>query len=177
MKNIVLLVVDMQKALVKEHPYNERMVIDNIKRLIASSRKNNVEVVFVRHDDGPGEELERGKDGWQVYEELEPQEGEYIVDKEYNSAFHKTDLREYLNSKNIDTVILTGMQTEYCIDATLKSAFDYEYKIIIPMDSNTTFDNEYLAGEKLFKFYNYKIWNKRFAQVMPVEDVIQIIEG
>ena len=54
MKNIVLLVVDMQKALVKEHPYNERMVIDNIKRLIASSRKNNVEVVFVRHDDGPG---------------------------------------------------------------------------------------------------------------------------
>ena len=67
-----------------------------------------------------------------------------------------TNLREYLNSKNIDTVILTGMQTEYCIAATLKSAFDYEYKIIIPMDSNTTFDNEYLAGEKLFKFYNYK---------------------
>lgn len=176
MKNIVLLVVDMQKSLVKDHPYNERKVIDNINELIDSSRKNNVEVVFVRHDDGPGEELEKGKDGWEIYGEFAPQDGEYIVDKEYNSAFHKTDLREYLNSRSIDTIILTGMQTEYCIDATLKSAFDYEYKIIIPKDCNTTFDNEYLAGEKLFEFYNYKIWNKRFAQVISVEDVIKIIE-
>lgn len=176
MNNAALLVVDMQRDLVKEHPYNERKVIDNIKNLLCSARKNDVEVVFVRHDDGPGTELEKGTDGWQIYDEIAPQDGEYIVDKEYNSAFRKTGLREYLNSKNIDTIILTGMQTEYCLDATLKSAFDYEYKIIIPKETNTTFDNEYLTGEKLYEFYNYKIWNKRFAQVMDMEDVVKIIE-
>ena len=176
MNNAALLVVDMQRDLVKEHPYNERKFIDNIKNLLCSARKNDVEVVFVRHDDGPGTELEKGTDGWQIYDEIAPQDGEYIVDKEYNSAFRKTGLREYLNSKNIDTIILTGMQTEYCLDATLKSAFDYEYKIIIPKETNTTFDNEYLTGEKLYEFYNYKIWNKRFAQVMDMEDVVKIIE-
>jgi len=28
-----------------------------------------------------------------------------IYEKQYNSAFHKTDLKEYLNSKNVDTII------------------------------------------------------------------------
>ena len=68
------------------------------------------------------------------------------------------------------------MQTEYCIDATLKSAFDYEYEIIIPEETNTTFDNEYMTGGNLYEFYNYKIWNKSFAKVMPVEDVIKLMK-
>ena len=77
--------------------------------------------------------------------------------------------------KGIDTIILVGLQTEYCIDTTCKSAFEFGYKIIIPEETNTTFDNEYLSGEKLYEFYNYKIWNKRFANVIPVEDVIKIL--
>lgn len=81
----------------------------------------------------------------------------------------------YFESKEIDTIILVGLQTEYCIDATCKSAFDNGYKVIIPEETNSTFDNEYLTGEKLYEFYNYKIWNKRFANVIPVEDVIRIL--
>lgn len=176
MKNIALMVIDMQEGLVKDHPYNERKVIENIKKLLKTARENNLEIVYVRHDDGQGTDLAYGTDAWQVYSEIKPEKGEYIVEKTYNSAFHKTDLREYLNSKNIDTVILTGMQTEYCIDATLKSAFDYEYEIIIPEETNTTFDNEYMTGGNLYEFYNYKIWNKRFAKVMPVEDVIKLMK-
>ena len=176
MKNIALMVIDMQEGLVKDHPYNERKVIENIKKLLKTARENNLEIVYVRHDDGQGTDLAYGTDAWQVYSEIKPEKGEYIVEKTYNSAFHKTDLREYLNSKNIDTVILTGMQTEYCIDATLKSAFDYEYEIIIPEETNTTFDNEYMTGGNLYEFYNYKIWNKRYAKVMPVEDVIKLMK-
>ena len=176
MKNIALMVIDMQEGLVKDHPYNERKVIENIQKLLKTARENNLEIVYVRHDDGQGTDLAYGTDAWQVYSEIKPEKGEYIVEKTYNSAFHKTDLRDYLNSKNIDTVILTGMQTEYCIDATLKSAFDYEYEIIIPEETNTTFDNEYMTGGNLYEFYNYKIWNKRFAKVMPVEDVIKLMK-
>lgn len=176
MKNIALMVIDMQEGLVKDHPYNERKVIENIQKLLKTARENNLEIVYVRHDDGQGTDLAYGTDAWQVYSEIKPEKGEYIVEKTYNSAFHKTDLREYLNNKNIDTLVLTGMQTEYCIDATLKSAFDYEYEIIIPEETNTTFDNEYMTGGNLYEFYNYKIWNKRFAKVMPVEDVIKLMK-
>jgi nicotinamidase-related amidase len=175
MSNIVLLVVDVQTALIKEHPYNEKKVIGNIKKLISIARDSNKEVLFVRHDDGIGEELEYGTDGWQIYNEIAPNKNERVFEKKYNSAFFKTGLKEYLESKKIDTIILTGLQTEYCIDATLKSAFDNGYSIIIPEQTNTTFDNEYLSGEKLYEFYNYKIWNNRFAEVLSVDEVSRIL--
>jgi len=175
MSNIVLMVVDVQNALIKKHPYNEQKVIENIKKLILAARGNKKEVLYVRHDDGKGTELERGTDGWQIYNDIAPNSSEFIFEKEYNSAFHKTGLREHLESKEIDTIILVGLQTEYCIDATLKSAFDYGDKIIIPKETNTTLDNEYLSGEKLFEFYNYKIWNKRFANVLSMDDVIKVL--
>lgn len=175
MSNVVLLIVDVQNSLIKDHPYNEKRVIENIKKLISAARDNKKEVLYVRHDDGKGTELEQGTDGWQIYDGIAPDNGERIIDKQYNSAFHKTRLREYLESKRIDTIILIGLQTEYCIDATCKSAFDYGYKIIIPEETNTTFDNEYLSGDKLYKFYNYKIWNKRFANVIPVLDAVKIL--
>ncbi len=175
MSKSVLLIVDVQTALVEKHPYNEQNVIDNIKKLISTARGNGKEVLYVRHDDGKDSELEYGTEGWQVYAKIAPNNGEKVFDKQYNSAFLKTGLKEYLDSKQIDTIILAGLQTEYCIDTTCKSAFEYGYKIIIPEETNTTFDNEYLSGEKLYEFYNYKIWNKRFANVLPVEEVIKIL--
>ena len=175
MSNIVLMVVDVQNALIKAHPHNEQRVIENIKKLILTARDNKKEVLYVRHDDGKGTELEQGTDGWQIYDDIAPNSSELIFEKQYNSAFFKTGLRAYLQSKEIDTVILVGLQTEYCIDATCKSAFDNGYKVIIPEETNTTFDNEYLSGGKLYEFYNYKIWNKRFANVLSIDDVIKIL--
>lgn len=177
MSNIVLLVVDVQNALINAHPYNQERVIENINKLILTARDNKKEVLFIRHDDGKGTDLEKGTYGWQIYDKILTNSNEIIFEKQYNSAFHKTDLYEYLNSKNIDTIILVGLQTEYCIDATCKSAFDYGYKIIIPEETNSTFDNEYLSGEKLYEFYNYKIWNNRFADVISVEKVIKTLEN
>lgn len=175
MRNSALLVVDVQTALIKEHPFNEEKVIENIKRLISIARDSNIEVLYVRHDDGIGEELEYGTDGWQIYHEIAPNKNEKVFEKKYNSAFYKTGLKEYLESKKIDIIILMGLQTEYCIDATLKSAFDNGFNVIIPEQTNTTFDNEYLSGEKLYEFYHYKIWNNRFAKVLPVDEVCKII--
>lgn len=177
MGKIVLLIVDVQNALINEHPYNGQRVIENIKKLILTARDNKKEVLYVRHNDGEGTELENGTYGWQIYDEISPNSNEVIFEKQYNSAFYKTNLKEYLDSKNIDTIILVGLQTEYCIDATCKSAFDYGYKIIMPEETNTTFDNEYLSGEKLYEFYNYKIWNRRFASVIQVDEVVKILEN
>lgn len=175
MNNIVLLVVDVQAALIRNHPYNELKVIDNIKRLIHAARENQKEVIYVRHNDGEGEELEYGSDGWQICDDVAPANGEKIFDKQFNSAFIKTGLKEYLDGKQTDTIILVGLQTEYCIDATCKSAFEHGYKIIIPEETNTTFDNEYLPGDRLYSFYNHKIWDKRFADVLSLDEVLKIL--
>lgn len=176
MNKTALLIVDVQNLLINGHPYNEEKVIKNIKELLLAARENKKEVIYVRHDDGIGTKLEKGSHDWQIYKEIEPREEEKIIDKEYNSAFHKTNLKEYLDSKGIKTIILVGLQTEYCIDATCKSAFDLDYKIVIPETTNTTFDNEFLSGEKLYGFYNYEIWNNRFAKVIPLAEAIKILQ-
>jgi len=75
-------------------------------------------------------------------------------------------LKKYLENKGIDTIILVGLQTEYCIDATCKNAFEFGYNVIIPEETNTTFDNEYLPANKIYNFFNFRIWNKRFASVL-----------
>ncbi|MGB5822746.1 MAG: cysteine hydrolase family protein [Proteocatella sp.] len=175
MNNVVLLIVDVQEALISEHPYNERNVIENIKELISMSRTKGIEVVYVRHDDGVGSTLELNTDGWQIVNEIRPSDDERIFEKQYNSAFYKTQLKAYLDSKQIENIILVGLQTEYCIDATCKSAFENGYNVIIPEGANTTFDNEYLSGERLYKFYNDKIWNNRFAEVVAIKDLAKIL--
>ena len=47
----------------------------------------------------------------------------------------------------------------------------------MPKETNTTFDNDYLSGKKTYEFYNYNIWDKRFADVISVDEVIKILEN
>lgn len=176
MNNTALLVVDVQTGLIKKHPYNEQKVISNIKGLISSARTSGTEIIYIRHQDPIGEELEYGTDNWQIYAEVAPLQNEKVFEKKYSSAFVKTNLKQYLDSRKITNLVLVGLQTEYCMDATCKSAFEHGYQIMIPEETNTTFDNEYLPGEKLYEFYNYKIWNNRFAKVLPVQKAVEMIE-
>lgn len=171
MSKKALLVVDVQRALVEAHPYNEKDMVNNIKELIQHCRKNNIEVIYVRHDGGEGDELEQGTSGWQIFDEISPVEGERIFEKQYSSAFRNTGLKAYLDEKDIKTIILAGMQTEYCMDATCKAAFEHGYEIIVPEGTTSTFDNEYMSAAKTYEYYVYKIWNGRFAKVESIETV------
>ncbi|MHD0317825.1 cysteine hydrolase family protein [Fusobacterium sp. THCT1E2] len=171
MKKTVLLVVDVQTALILYGMHDAEKVTDNINSLIEMCRKKGIEVIFVRHDSGKGSELEHGTSGWKIYSKLQPAENEKIFDKIYNSALRKTGLKEYLESKEIERIILTGMQTEYCIDATCKAAFEYGYELIIPKDAVTTCDNGKFSAVDLNDFYVNNIWKNRFAQVIDIEDI------
>lgn len=173
MKNCAVLVVDLQNALIEKHPYKEQTILQNVQTLLSAARASAVEVIYVRHDDGKGSDLEAGTDGWQIHSSIAPLPNEKIFEKTFNSAFHKTQLNAYLKRKNINTLILVGMQTEYCIDATCKSAFDLDYKLIMPQETNTTVDSSVLSAETIYHFYNFTIWKNRFAEVAPLETILK----
>ena len=65
------------------------------------------------------------------------------------------------------------MQTEYCVDATVKSAFEHGYKVYIPKDGTTTFDASIAPADKLRRYYEEDIWNGRFADVIALDEVLQ----
>lgn len=106
---MVLLVVDTQELITTPNLYNFNAFENAVKTLMDAARDNNVEVIFVRHDDGAGEELTKGTPGFEIYEGFSPKQGEKIFDKTANSSFKGTGLLEYLMAKNTQTVAVVGL--------------------------------------------------------------------
>jgi len=169
---MVLLVVDTQKAITKEELYNFEQFENRVKALIQIARDNNIEVIYVRHDDGPGNELTKGKDGFEIYEGFRPLENEKIFDKRVNSAFKDTGLLEYLKQKEEAEIVIVGLQTDYCIDATIKAGFEHGFNMIVPAGTNTTFDNSYMTAKQSYQYHNEFMWKRRYAECIPFEEIV-----
>ncbi len=170
---MVLLVVDTQKLITNPDLYNFNTFETAVKTLIAAARENGIEVIYVRHDDGAGAELTKGTPGFEIYEGFSPLPDEKIFDKTVNSPFKNTGLLEYLKEKNVRTVVVVGLQTDYCIDATIKSGFEHGFKMIVPEHANSTFDNAFMTGEQSYKYYNEFMWKGRYAECISVEEMIE----
>lgn len=170
-----IVVVDVQQGLVNETLYNKDTFIANIQEMLQYGRKKNVDIIYFRHDDGEGEELTKGKPGYEIYSEIEPEDGEIVFDKSYNSIFNKTGFKEYLKEKHITNLIVMGLQTEYCIDATLKAGLEHGYRMIVPEGTITTRDNGDFTAKQLNDFYHNTIWKGRFAKVLPIDKVKELI--
>ncbi|MGG7165758.1 cysteine hydrolase family protein [Clostridium ihumii] len=169
---MVLLIVDTQKLIVNEKLYKFDRFVSNVKELINKARTNRIEVIYVRHDDGPDSELTKGNIGFEIYEEFKPINGERIFDKNVNSAFKGTGLLEYLINKGEKDIIIAGLQTDYCIDATIKCGFEHGFNIIVPEYANTTVNNKFMSSEQSYRYYNEFIWNGRYAKCISIDETI-----
>lgn len=174
---MILLVVDTQKLLVNKELFNLEKFIDNIKILINTARKNNVEVVYVIHDNEDDGELTKGKDGFEVYDEFKPMENEQIFIKNVNSSFKNTGLTNYLKEKNQQDIVVAGLQTDKCIDATIKCGFEHGFNIIVPAYANSTINNEFMSAEESYRYYNEFMWNHRYAECIAFEEMIARMEN
>ena len=174
---MILMVVDTQRGCFNETLYKFEEVKENIKRLINTARKNGMEVIYIRHDDGPGTELDKGQPNYEVFDEFAPNENERIFDKNVNSAFHPmTGLTEHLEQKGVKEIITVGVSTDYCMDATIKSGFEHGFKMIVPAYCNSTYDNPYFSKETAYKYFNEFMWPKRYAQAVSVDEAVRMIE-
>lgn len=173
MKQTALLLIDIQSSLIEDHPDHEQSLIHDIQTLLTKARETKMEVIFVRHDDGVGTTLTKGMTGWDIYEGLQPLPSEKIFDKFYNSAFKETGLQAYLKEKDIQTLIITGLQCEYCIDTTIRVAFELGYQLLVPKGCTSTFSNTYLSGEQLVSYYEQTLWNHRFATIVDVDHIVK----
>lgn len=144
--------------------------------IIDAARKNNVEVIYVQHDDGPGTGFSFGDKDFEIADQVAPKENEKIFIKTINSCFGNNDLANYLRESREKDLMIVGLQTNFCIDASVKSAFERGYKVIVPKGTNSTFDNDYMDRETTYKYYNDMMWPERFASCISVDDAIKMIE-
>lgn len=171
---MVLLVVDMQKGIVDEELYAYETFMDRTLRLVRAARERGAEVIFARHDAGPESGLSAGDAGFEIIDPIRPRAGEKVYDKTINSCFGNRDFREYMESLEDKRLMIVGLQTNYCIDATVKSAFERGYEVIIPEGTNTTFDNDYMTGETAVRYYNEDVWEE-IVDSVTLEEALELL--
>jgi len=159
MNSKALLVIDVQKDVVA-NALNTPAVVANINSLISNARKSNVPVIWVQHSD---EYLVKGSAGWEIVDELEPLPSEVRIYKTHSSSFEETDLQAQLDSLGSKTLIITGAQTNYCVNATSNAGVELGYQVTLVSDAHTTEDSD---TEKASHLIEEK--NSTFAQIGEV---------
>ena len=172
---MILLVIDMQKGIVDEDLYAYDTFLDRTVRLVDAARKNNVEVIFVQHDAGKGSGLSVGDEAFEIIDRIRPEQGEKVFVKTINSCFGNKDFKAYMKSQKDKRLMIVGLQTNYCIDATVKSAFERGYDVIIPEGTNSTFDNDYMTGETAVRYYNEDVWDG-LANVVSFDEALGLLQ-
>ena len=161
-----LIIIDVQNILV-ETGFETEKLLEKIAYLQDRARSKNIEIIYVQHIENPEAQT---SDDWQLSALLNRKPDEKVFQKRYNSIFKETGLKEYLDQQGIEQLVLCGMQTEYCVDTSVKVGFEYGYKLVIPEGAVTTFDGEDIPAETLNEFYE-NIWAERFADVLDYKSI------
>jgi nicotinamidase-related amidase len=159
MNTNALLVIDVQKDVVA-NALRTSEVVANINSLISSARTSGVPVIWVQHSD---DFLEKGSAGWEIVDELKPLPNEVRIYKTEASSFAETDLQAQLVSLGTKELVITGAQTNYCVNATSNAGVDLGYQVTLVSDAHTTEDSD---TEKASDLIEEK--NASFAQIGQV---------
>jgi nicotinamidase-related amidase len=111
------------------------------KEVLKFFRENNLLVVHVKH---MSESVTHKKDvhdtGWDIHTSVAPQEDEVVFVKHYVNCFRETGLYNFLKQKNINKLIVGGMQTHMCLEAAVRAAADQGFSVTVIHDACATRD-------------------------------------
>lgn len=156
-----VLCMDIQQAPVRRSAmFKERNVGQAAKRVLDGARKAGVLVIHVNIDHQPAFYSPRNNflqkiripllsapgvdvaELLEVVDEVKPVEGEPVIRKPRMSPFVGTALDGMLRSRDIDTVVLMGVATEFVVEAAARHAADLDYRVIVLEDCCASFSEE-----------------------------------
>ena len=130
-----LLIIDMQQAIVP-HVWRGAELVDRIAALADSARAQGVPVIAVQQTEAAGTPLGPEQPGWQLSPGLGVRDTDPRVRKSATDSFFRTELAELLAARDVDTVVITGVATDYCVDATARSALSHGVHVVLVSDGH-----------------------------------------
>ena len=98
-------------------------------------------------DPGPmGRILVAGEPGTEFVAELEPVDGEIVIDKPGKGAFYATNLKNRLARLGIKSLIFSGVTTEVCVQTTMREANDRGFYCLLAEDATESYFPEFKAA-------------------------------
>ena len=159
-----LIVVDMQVGLLNGEPKHDLPgVIARINHLAAKVRERSGTVIFVQHCGGKGDDFEPETPGWVLLSELHRDPADIVVRKTLNDPFAGTDLSARLQSIVPDRILITGWATDFCVDATVRSAVSNYYDVVVVTDAHTLNDRPHLDAASVIRHHHW-VWSHLITQ-------------
>jgi nicotinamidase-related amidase len=96
------------------------------RRLLDAFRSDGEPVIHLKHIwDAPDAAFMRpGTPGVEIHPLVAPADGEPVIEKEQPNGFLGTDLADQLSARGIDALVVAGMMSSMCVDATVRAAVD-----------------------------------------------------
>ena len=150
-----LLIIDVQRALCNgdDECFDIQRVIGTINELSTKARTANIPVILIQHEE-EGNLLEYGGEGWQLAEGLKTSPQDLRVRKTNPDSFYQTRLHEHLQELEADRLIICGLQTDYCINTTVRQAHQLGYDVVLVADAHSTISNGAMSAEDIIAEHN-----------------------
>ena len=165
----------------------EQNVVENVKSLAETCRSKGIPVLHVHYiveKDAPGLKLNaplfqgvkdtnalvRGTWGAAPAEGLEPQDGDFVVEKMRMNAWEGTRLESLLKGFGRDTIIVTGAWTNMSVEHTSRTGADKGYYVVVPEDGCSTMNAEWHNAS-----INYALQN--VSTVTTCAEVVEALSG
>lgn len=114
-------------------------------KVLSGHRASGAPIVHMQHVwDAPDATFMRpGTTGVEINDAVAPADGETVVQKAYPNSFRDTGLHETLQSLGVDELIVVGMMSSMCVDATVRAADDLGYPVTVVHDACAAPDLEF----------------------------------
>ncbi len=147
-KNIcALLVIDMQQVafdgkITPPFP-NASQLLDKITNLIEICRGEKIPIIYIQTCNPiPGEPYSKEAHGWEIHERIAPQDEDVVVFKENSSSFDGSDLHKVLSDLAVESLIMCGGWSEFCVASSVKDALSHSYQVCLAADGHSTVSDD-----------------------------------
>ena len=105
----------------------------------------------------------------EIVDDIKPAEGDHVVIKRRDSAFHDTEIGVWLRSLNIDTLIFCGIDTSICVESSLRDAFNIGYDVVLISDATASNNKKHYEStlENVKGYYGMVMDMKELCQYLP----------
>jgi nicotinamidase-related amidase len=150
----------------------------NAAQLLAYWRANSLPIFHVQHcSTNPASPLRPSQAGNDFKEAFRPLPGERIIQKNVNSAFIGTDLKQQLDAQHLTTLVIAGLTTDHCVSTTTRMAGNFGFDTFLVADASATFNKKGVGAQafdaELIHQTALASLNGEFATVLDTARFIQ----